>query len=389
MHIVEIPSFFPPYGGEFCLEQSKALKALGHEVRILSNVQLSIKRSLKDFVTYPYGRWTETMEGVECYRSYQRGIPKVIRPNVKRWVSIVESMFADYVKKYGKPDILHAHCAKWAGHAAMKLSRQYGIPYVVTEHLSVKIFEDEFGKAPTDAWQVPLLRQAYEKADKVVVVSEQWADSVECYFGKAYSWECISNIIDTDFFRYHQREPKEGRPFRFCCLANHIPLKGYDVLLPAFDSMSHRNTELHIAGFGTDQADMRRQVAQLSASSRVVLHGRMEKSAIRELLDQCDALVLASRSEVQPLCVLEAMSTGIPVVATEIVPECERIDGGCLIVPVDDVAALSDAMDRMMDMDFLDGEELSRKVSLIASPANVASQLEALFLKLQDGLPNQ
>ena len=161
------------------------------------------------------------------------------------------------------------------------------------------------------------------------------------------------------------------------------------MLLPAFDSMSHRNTELHIAGFGTDQADMRRQVAQLSASSRVVLHGRMEKIAIRELLDQCDALVLASRSEVQPLCVLEAMSTGIPVVATEIVPECERIDGGCLIVPVDDVAALSDAMDRMMDMDFLDGEELSRKVSLIASPANVASQLEALFLKLQDGLPNQ
>ena len=42
MHILEIPSFFTPYGGEFCLEQAKALKALGHEVRILSNVQLGI-----------------------------------------------------------------------------------------------------------------------------------------------------------------------------------------------------------------------------------------------------------------------------------------------------------------------------------------------------------
>ena len=368
MHIVEIPSFFPPYGGEFCLEQSKALMALGHEVRILSNVQLSIKRSLKDFVTYPYGRWTETMDGVVCYRSYQRGIPKVIRPNVRRWVSIVERMFADYVRKYGKPDILHAHCAKWAGYAAMK------------------IFEEEFGKAPTDAWQVPLLKQAYEKAAKVVVVSEEWTDSVECYFGKGYSWQCISNIIDTDFFRYHQREPKEGRPFRFCCLANNIPLKGYDVLLPAFDSMRHRDTELHIAGFGTDQADMKKQVAQLSASSRIVLHGRIEKSAIRKLLYQCDALVLASRSEVQPLCVLEAMSTGIPVVATEVVPECERIDGGCLIVPIDDKASLADAMDRIMEMDFLDGEELSGKVSSIASPATVAKQLETLFLKLQDEL---
>lgn len=389
MHIVEIPSFFPPYGGEFCLEQSKALMALGHEVRILSNVQLSIKRSLKDFVTYPYGRWTETMDGVVCYRSYQRGIPKVIRPNVRRWVSIVERMFADYVRKYGKPDILHAHCAKWAGYAAMKISQQYGIPYVVTEHLSLKIFEEEFGKAPTDAWQVPLLKQAYEKADKVVVVSEEWVDSVACYFGKDYSWEFISNIIDSDFFRYQQREPREGRPFRFCCLANNIPLKGYDVLLPAFDSMRHRDTELHIAGFGTDQADMKKQVAQLSASSRIVLHGRIEKNAIRELLYQCDALVLASRSEVQPLCVLEAMSTGIPVVATESVPKCERVDGGCLIVPVDDKERLADAMDRIMDMNFQDGEELSEKVSSIASPASVAKQLEALFLKLQDDFSNQ
>ena len=41
MHILEIPSFFTPYGGEFCLDQAKALKAVGHEVRILSNVQLA------------------------------------------------------------------------------------------------------------------------------------------------------------------------------------------------------------------------------------------------------------------------------------------------------------------------------------------------------------
>ena len=48
MHILEIPSFFPPYGGEFCLEQARALQALGHEVRVLSNVQLSIKRSISE-----------------------------------------------------------------------------------------------------------------------------------------------------------------------------------------------------------------------------------------------------------------------------------------------------------------------------------------------------
>ena len=40
MHILEIPSFFPPYGGEFCLEQARALQALGHEVRTLKRIRI-------------------------------------------------------------------------------------------------------------------------------------------------------------------------------------------------------------------------------------------------------------------------------------------------------------------------------------------------------------
>ena len=382
MHIVEIPSFFPPYGGEFCLEQAKALKALGHEVRILSNVQLSVKRSLKDFLGYSYGRWTENMEDVEVYRSYQRGIPKVIRPNVKRWVSITMSMFDDYVKRYGKPDVLHAHCAKWAGYAAMKISERYGIPYVITEHLSIQIFEGEFGPAPTNAWQVPMLRRAYEHADGVVTVSEKWAESVACYFGKNYRWTCISNIVDTDFYHYRQRESREGRPFRFCCMANYIPLKGYDVLLPALERMHHRDVELHVAGFETDSDEMRHQVTMMAPLERVVLHGRMNKEQVRELMWQCDALVLASRSEVQPLCILEAMSTGIPVVATEVVPPSERIEGATLIVPVDDVKALAQAMDEVIEREVPNGEALSQKVAEIASPSLVARKLEEVFSSL-------
>ncbi len=382
MHIVEIPSFFPPYGGEFCLEQAKALKALGHEVRILSNVQLSVKRSLKDFLSYPYSRWTENIEGVEAYRSYQRGIPKVIRPNVNRWVNITMSMFDDYVKRYGKPDVLHAHCAKWAGYAAMKLSERHHIPYIITEHLSIQIFEGEFGPAPSNAWQVSMLRCAYEHADRVVTVSEEWTESVACYFGKNYRRTCISNIVDTDFFHYRPRESREGRPFRFCCMANYIPLKGYDVLLSALEQMSHRDVELHVAGFDTDSDALRHQVAMLAPSAHVVQHGRMNREQVRELLWQCDALVLASRSEVQPLAVLEAMSTGIPVVATEVVPENERIEGATWIVPVDDIPALAQAMDEVIACEAPDGEALSQKVTDIASPTLVARKLEEVFSSL-------
>ena len=57
MHILEIPSFFPPSGGLFCLDQAKALAMLGHEVRILSNVQLGLTIHKKDYFTLPFGRY--------------------------------------------------------------------------------------------------------------------------------------------------------------------------------------------------------------------------------------------------------------------------------------------------------------------------------------------
>jgi len=173
MHIVEIPSFFPPYGGEFCLEQSRALKARGHKVGVVSNVQMSLKLyPFRFFTQSPFRRHVRLYD-VDCYLSYQRGIPKVIRLNVERWLRIVQEMFAEYVKENGKPDIIHAHCVKWAGRAAMLISREWGIPYVITEHLPSMIYLREFGEHPQEAWQVPLLREALEQANQVITVSEE------------------------------------------------------------------------------------------------------------------------------------------------------------------------------------------------------------------------
>ena len=376
MHILEIPSFFTPYGGEFCLDQAKALKAVGHEVRILSNVQLGFSIGGKDYFVLPSCRYEHEQDGITVFQSFQRGVPKAIRWNMKRWVAIVCDMFDDYVARYGKPDILHAHCAKWAGYAAMKISRKYGIPYVITEHLSKLVFEKEFGPAPCDTWQIPLLKECYREARMVVPVSEELVDNIACYFGKDYRWQAISNTIDTDFFHYQPRSPQEGRPFRFCCLASFWPLKGYDVLIPAFQQLRKAgiDAELHIAGRGTDSAEFRQML-----SDGIITHGLLEKEAVRALLYQSDALVLASRSEVQPLVLLEAMSTGIPVIATDCIPQSLRIEGGCTIVPVDDVEATAVAMKSVSQQTSFNGKAVSERVSQMASPEVIGQQLSALF----------
>ena len=371
MHILEIPSFFTPYGGEFCLEQAKAFKALGHEVRILSNVQLGITIGGKDFLVLPSCRFEHQQDGVTICQSYQRGVPLLVRYNVNRWIAIVCSMFEDYLKRYGKPDILHAHCAKWAGYAAMLISQDYGVPYVITEHLPKMLLDAELGKNPTGAWQIPLLKEAYQKADMVVPVSEELVDDIACYFGKDYRWTAISNTVDTTFFHYQQRSSSDGRPFRFCCLADNSYRKGYDVLIKAFEVLLDNgcNVELHVAGRNTERLYCR----------QMNTYGLLDRQGVRDLLYHCDALVLASRSETQGLVLLEAMSTGIPAISTVAIPKSVRIDCGCNYVPIDDAEALAAAMKQVIEADDFDGRKVSESVSKIASPSVIAKQLEQLF----------
>lgn len=379
MHILEIPSFFPPYGGLFCLDQAKALKALGHEVRILSNVQMGLSVGWKDYLTMPFGRYEHEMDGIMVCQSYQRGLPKLIRYNVRRWVAIVRSMFEAYLAQYGKSDILHAHCAKWAGYAAMKIGQEYDIPYVVTEHLPLMLLEEEYGKAPSNAWQIPLVKEVYERADMVIPVSEELVDDIACYYGKDYRWHYLSNTIDTDFYCYRARAPREGRTFRFCCLADYYYRKGYDVLFAAVRQLQERglSIELHVAGLFTDGSKCRAEIERMGLKG-VKAYGRINKHGVRELLYQCDALVLASRSEVQPLVLLEAMSTGIPVVSTECIPRCLRIKDGCTIVPIGDAEALAAAMQSVMEHD-TDGRACSEAVRQMASPEAVGKKLEDIF----------
>ena len=382
MHIVEIPSFFPPYGGEFCLEQAKALQALGHRVAIVSNVQLSVKKSVPEFITLPYRHHLREMDGVSVYQSYMRGIPKCYRLNAERWIRTTKQLFAEYVAANGKPDVIHAHCCKWAGCAAMQLSAAFGIPYIITEHLSKMIYEQEFGPDFKDCWFVPMLREAYEHADRVVTVSEELVESLAPVFGKDYRWKYIPNMIDTDFFAYRERQ-REEHGFRFCCLANFWPLKGYDVLLDAFDQLP-AGTTLDIAGGGTDSKACRQMIAAHRRHHDVHPHGRIVRQAVRDLLYNSDALVLASKSEVQPLSLMEAMSTGIPVIATEVTPRSLRIGEGCHIVPIGDADALARMMEKVGRQDY-DGREVSEIITRRFSPKAVARELEQLFQEVVEG----
>ncbi len=374
MHILEIPSFFPPHGGLFALEQARALQAQGNTVRMLASVQLGMSVDGVFYWKARRGRWWEELDGVEVYRTFMRAFPCCIRPNQERWCRIVEEMYGEYKQQYGKPDVLHAHCCQWAGVAAWRIAKKEGIPFFITEHLPSGIFEANYGKGWKRApWARLLLKDTYAHATCVIPVSAELVDDLAPLFGKDYACTPISNIIDVDFFAFRSREPRTDRPFRFCCLAiGDIYRKGYDVLAEAMKGMD--GIELHIAGNGSDCDAMRALFADVP---NVFFHGALDKAGVRDLLYRSDALVLASRSEAQGLVIMEAISTGIPVVTTNIIPRNALLEGACLTAVVGDAVSLRQQMRDVMSVEFNPQwcDELRERVA----PEVIARQILQVF----------
>lgn len=375
MHLLEIASFFPPMGGEFCLEQSRALQARGHVVRVLACNQLGLTFNAHQYVTARLGIWEEEVWGIPVMRSNTHGLPKLVKYNQQHWVKRVLQMYRRYKAKYGKPDLLHAHCCKWAGVAAAAIAREEHLPFYITEHLSSILFKRDFGEHfDRHVWAKNLLRRTYGEATCVIPVSDALVSDLAPFFGRDYRYQVVSNIVDVDFFAYRERRPIEAsRGPRICCLARaDIYGKGYDVLAKAWPWV--RRGELKIAGRGTRCSAMQQLFADRKG---VELLGELNKEEVRNLLYTCDALVLPTRGEAQPLVLLEAMATGIPVITTEVVPQSVRIDGACQIVPTGNAEQLAAAMEAFTGV--TSKREWSDAVRRMASPEAVAQQLECVF----------
>jgi glycosyltransferase involved in cell wall biosynthesis len=128
---------------------------------------------------------------------------------------------------------------------------------------------------------------------------------------------------------------------RVAAICRLVRQKGLDVLLRAMVEVP--KVRLTIAGNGELEADLRRLAADLGLTERIELVGWVDPISV---LSRVDAVVLPSRNEGLPLVLLEAMHTGLPVIATAVGSVPEAIEHGVsgLLVPPEDYVALADAM---------------------------------------------
>ena len=140
---------------------------------------------------------------------------------------------------------------------------------------------------------------------------------------------------------------EEGGEFSFLSCGNLRKIKRMDVLIKAFAKAFAECPKVHltICGQGEEEGALRKLIHDLGMEERIQMLGLRPREEIAQRLSDSDCFVLASVSETFGVSYLEALSCGVPVIATRCGgPECFVNDHNGMMVEPDDVDALSSAM---------------------------------------------
>jgi glycosyltransferase-like protein len=244
-------------------------------------------------------------------------------------------------------------------------------------------------------------RQAILEPDRILVVSEHWRGILRREYGTAA--EVVHNGVDLARFAAADRalaaalRRRAGAADRQLILAvgGIEPRKGSDTLVEAVASLrrSGRHPVLAVLGGHSfqDYRDYRERVLAslpglgLRLDDDLVLLGTVADTELPAWYAAADVLAFPSTKEGWGLAVLEAMSAGLPVVASDLAVFREYLRPGrdALLVPVDDASALAAALASVIDDRPLAGRLRSagRKVAARYSWARSAAEHQAIYAR--------
>ena len=176
-----------------------------------------------------------------------------------------------------------------------------------------------------------------------------------------------------------RRHGLEGRTLVFA--GRMVPQKAIPVALEAV--LRNPDVSLVLAGEGPYLERLQELARSLPLDGRARFLGPQPRQAVFELLRAADAALLSSSWENFPHMVVEALSVGTPVLATDVggVTEILRDGENGLLVPMNDPEALAGAIRRYFDDEALQERLRAAAVASVArfSPDEIYGRLEALL----------
>ncbi|HDN78875.1 MAG TPA: DUF3492 domain-containing protein [Chloroflexi bacterium] len=263
-------------------------------------------------------------------------------------------------------DIVHSTIASFAGLAGVIAKLERGTPFLLTEH---GVFIRERYIAVSTSEFTPFTKSFLMRLFSFIAkLNYIYADRISPVCDFNIRWESlwggsedkivtIYNGVDTDIFVPREKPEKTRDRPTVVAAARVMPIKDIKTMIRAADLVREKIPDVLFLVYGSLTADpdyvkeCQALIEDLGLEEHFKLAGFHSNPA--EIYNEGDISVLSSLSEGFPYTVLESMSCGRPVVATDVGGVREALEGFGVLVPPRDPQALADGIVQLLEDDEL------------------------------------
>ena len=329
MRILLLNYEFPPLGGgasNASLQVARTLVLHGHEVDVVTSRMRGLPLQ-------------ETVEGARVFRvmSWRRGIQDAGLIGAITYLVSARAACRRLLRERAY-DVVHYFFGLPTGALSLIVPELEQTPAVVSLRGSDVPGYDE---APRNLrWLhrllAPATRTIWNRSAKVIANSDGLRRLAQGFLPEK-PLGMIPNAVRSDLFKPlpHSAESSRRR-VNVLCVARLVVRKGLDDLLQALALAGDCDLSLTLQGAGPEAQALERLAHSLGIADRVHFNGYRPQPELPDVYAQADIFVLPSHTESCSMALLEAMSCGLPVVASQIGGNPELIEEGRggLLVPI-------------------------------------------------------
>ncbi|MDW4574101.1 glycosyltransferase [Microbacterium sp. M3] len=335
--LIGADTFLPHVNGaaRFAERLAAGLVVRGHEVHVMAPSKTHRE----------HGTFTEVIEGqpmtmhrLPSWRWYPHD-----------WLTFVmpfrSKHYARRVLDEVQPDVVHIQSHIVIGRGLTREARKRGIPVVATNHVMAEnVLDFTVLPAAMTRYAVKLAWEDAERTFKMTRAVTTPTRKAAEFLERTIDIEGVIPVscgIDASNYTA-DLTPRDAH--RLVFVGRLTTEKQIDVILRAIAKLDPElDVRFDIVGSGDQRRNLEHLTSELALTDRVHFHGHTTDEELRSFLSNATAFVIASIAELQSIATMEAMASGLPIVAADAVALPHLVhdgENGYLFRPgdVDDLA---------------------------------------------------
>jgi len=302
----------------------------GAEKTVLDVAGAFAAMNLETVIVYLQNRSSSTLLEACGQRNIATVFSQISRLwKVHEWLSFLRAI------RRIRPDVLHAHL-HYATIVSVVVGALLRIPTFVTLHT---LEEPGFWSKTGLRLRLMFALLNYLPCELICLTNRSKEAVLKYVPNKRDRIHIIPNGLSTSDWKVSERRfasHDPSRPMVLLSVAVLRRLKGLHHLVHAHAVLSRRfpNLHLHVVGDGPERDNLEREAERVGCGERVVFAG--QRPDVREIMQSADMFVLPTLFDALPTVIIEAMATGLPIIASRTggIPEMiQDGENGLLVEP--------------------------------------------------------